>query len=83
MESHSFNVKLMRCLLRKNKRARRVRDPGHYELSDRRIGMTWPDSDSAIEAAKASGASGVLFVYTTYVGRKGIGTAREVIWTRS
>ena len=53
----------------------------HYELTDRRIGMTWSSKAEAIKAARAAGASSVQRVQHTRVGRVGTGTARTIVWS--
>ena len=51
-----------------------------YELSDKRIGMTWQSLPEAIQAAREAGATSVQEVFHTYVRRQVTGTARVVVW---
>lgn len=58
----------------------RRRASHHYELSDRRTGMTWTRRREAIRAARMSGASAVYVVRYPRVGRIATGTARTIVW---
>lgn len=59
----------------------RRRASHHYELSDRRTGMTWTRRREAIRAARMSGASAVYVVRYPRVGRIATGTARTIVWS--
>lgn len=52
----------------------------HYELSDRRIGITWTRRREAIKEARMFGASAVYLVRYPHVGRIATGTARTIVW---